>query len=134
MKSLKTLMAIVPGPLIGWVNQWAGIFGRTGVVANPVWQHSADLTAASIATVMAVSLWAILRQKNKGTIDVLILFGLSATVILFGACVIFHFYLDKPHSRDLSESLIHTWFGIYVIMIQMAIGTVTLAAIRIQPR
>jgi peptidoglycan biosynthesis protein MviN/MurJ (putative lipid II flippase) len=127
VKDLSRLLTVVPGPASAWVNKWVGLFGQTGVIANPNWQASADLTAANIATFLAIVLYMLLHRAPESSLRRWAKISLVFTLFFIAVCVGAHFFLLRAHPKEIQVGVNDTWQVIYVLMIQIAITTITFA-------
>jgi len=126
MNYLKEIIAVVPGPLLAWVNGWIHVFEGTFLV-RPGSGPSLDSTGAAIATVASIVIAYLCRHVRS---TFLIFGSLGCAVVSIGAFIAILWIrgtLSEPAPRQVVESWYYRWDVIYIGFLVFVVLTILLA-------
>ena len=107
-KMLKSIVSVVPGPVLAWAGQWSGIFRDTYIV-RPHDTHVATneliATANALVTVATVVLAYLVFNAMPRTLKRYAVIASAAAVLCVPAFFAFRAMLQETRSRESVESI-----------------------------
>jgi hypothetical protein len=128
----KTLLAIVPGPFVAWVNSYLELFDRTTLIANPAWTDANDNALAASVPLVIISVFASDGRHRPWFARPLrysIWGAAGLTLISFVLRILLSIPGIDPVPGDV---LSHIWKTLYVALIVVITLAITFAVLRHQ--
>jgi len=124
---LSKIVALLPGPIVAWVNSWIDLLGNT-ILVHFAWQESADATALFIVVIAVVIIGLTCTNLKSITLRVLSWCSTGVAGLALVTCLALRYIVSSPGDGERIAFLRDdVWQYSYVALIVFSMVSLTFA-------
>src|SRR5690349_8367095 len=132
MRAFKSVVSVLPGPMVLFVTKWLDLFLFIPVFVHPHWQTSAQNASLGLGSLVAVVLCLLHRKPETADDENLRRRSrqfLYLTLAGFFLCWLCHFVINRPFFVPAASEIQDVWFLFFVATMTLMVAAITFAVL-----
>lgn len=127
MSWFKRIAALLPAPIMAWLNKWLGLLEGTGL-SHPHWRQQANNITLAISVLLVLVLFVVFRRTTEQALKKIVLAAFVLSIVALAACVLMKRWTAAAMTMIDIEMYKSYWQLSYVVMAVVWLAAVTLIA------